>query len=537
MTPAPSKSKAGRRIVLLWLLLASVAALLRVALALHPGLWVDELFSLAMATGHSLEHPANEANAALGDFIEPPDPQPASKFRAYLEHDTPPAGLSRVIRAVQLSDTSPPLYYLVLNVWTRIFGSSDAALHLFSVVCALACLPLLWFLGFDLGGERTAWASCVFFTFSPVALYYAAEGRMYSLTWFIAIFLVWATLALSTRGPRPHLLILWVLSAGSGLLTHYFLAFVLAACVAWMLFYPNKMSRLHWAGLIAIAVLLVFPWYLHLPESLSRWRVTGGWLNHPLTWKAAIVNPVKLVWSYLSVSGIWGGSRGDIPALGVYAFLLLLALRLGIGRLFIERWRLVWLWVLGSTLGPVVFDLLRGTDSSSIARYALPGLPAGILLLAMGTSMLPRKAYAAFLILLPLIWLPGVRKIYLEPRRYWEPLQQVASHLNAWAEPQDLIIVHSIPSGVLGVARYLEAPTPIASWVVQLKQRRIPDDMYKIIAFRRRVALAMIHDLGEPSPAQEWLSQHWKLERDWKVEHSDPKVSKNEVLYFVRELP
>jgi hypothetical protein len=53
------------------LLLCITAALLRVALAVQPGLWADEIFSLAMATGHSLEHPAADADPSLGDFVEP----------------------------------------------------------------------------------------------------------------------------------------------------------------------------------------------------------------------------------------------------------------------------------------------------------------------------------------------------------------------------------------------------------------------------------------------------------------------------------
>jgi hypothetical protein len=88
--------------VMLLGLLVSGATLLRVLLALHLGLWVDEIFSLAMATEHSLEHPANAANPALGDYVEPPDPTPPSVFRRYLEHDASPAGPSRVIRAVPL---------------------------------------------------------------------------------------------------------------------------------------------------------------------------------------------------------------------------------------------------------------------------------------------------------------------------------------------------------------------------------------------------------------------------------------------------
>ena len=41
-------------LVLGLILLVAVGA--RTALALRPGLWIDEIFSLAMATGHSLEH-------------------------------------------------------------------------------------------------------------------------------------------------------------------------------------------------------------------------------------------------------------------------------------------------------------------------------------------------------------------------------------------------------------------------------------------------------------------------------------------------
>src|SRR5690349_5105633 len=52
-------------------ILLLLAAALRVWVALQPGLWVDEIFSIAIATGHSLEHPAAVADPALGDYVEP----------------------------------------------------------------------------------------------------------------------------------------------------------------------------------------------------------------------------------------------------------------------------------------------------------------------------------------------------------------------------------------------------------------------------------------------------------------------------------
>src|SRR6202008_307351 len=91
-------------------LLLVVATALRIQAASRPGLWADEIFSLAMATGHSLEHPARDADPALGG-------QTRQHFRRYAEQAQRPAGPGRVVRAVLLSDTSPPFYYLLLNLW------------------------------------------------------------------------------------------------------------------------------------------------------------------------------------------------------------------------------------------------------------------------------------------------------------------------------------------------------------------------------------------------------------------------------------
>ena len=206
---------------------------LRIAAALRPGLWADEIFSLAMATGHSLEHPAAVADAARGDFVEGREPRPAAELRQYAEHDARPAGIGRVVRAVLLSDTSPPAYYVLLNWWTRAFGTGDAALRLFSVWCSMLALPLVWLLGRKLGGTRAAWAAALLFAFSPVAIDYSVEGRMYALLWPLTLGLGCLTLRLSQPG-APWAAVGWVAVGAVALLTHYFFAFVWLACVAWL---------------------------------------------------------------------------------------------------------------------------------------------------------------------------------------------------------------------------------------------------------------------------------------------------------------
>ncbi len=156
------------RTALTGVLIFGVCALIRIALVDRHGLWADEFFSLAMATGHSLEHPADRAEPAFEDFVEAPRALPPAAYSRYLEHGVPPGSPRRVVRAVLLSDTNPPLYYLLLYGWTRALGTGDAVLRLFSVLCSLACFPVLWSLARRFGGGGAAVSTCILFAVSPL---------------------------------------------------------------------------------------------------------------------------------------------------------------------------------------------------------------------------------------------------------------------------------------------------------------------------------------------------------------------------------
>jgi hypothetical protein len=109
------------------------------------------------------------------------------------------------------------------------------------------------------------------------------------------------------------------------------------------------------------------------------------------------------------------------------------------------------------------------------------------------------------LVLLLLTWIPGLRDVFAHRVRAGEPYRLAAARTAAWAEPGDLVIVHSIPSGVLGVARYFHADVPIAAWVGQLGLRHMPGDLAALLAGRKRVALIRIHEVGAPAPEETWL--------------------------------
>lgn len=493
-------------------LLLGAAMILRIVLALQPGVWGDEIFSLAMATGHSLEHPAAEARPSLGDFVQPPAVAPSSSFRRYVTSEDPAAGPGRTIRAVLLSDTNPPLYYVLLNAWTRLVGTGDQALRFFSLLWAALALPLLWRLGRDLGDRSVGWTAMVLYAWSPVSVFYSIEGRMYSMVWCLATALAWLTLGLVRDGATPLRLTAWVLVAVAGLYTHYFFAFAALACGLWMLLWPGRPSRGVALALAAVTAVTVAPWYAQVPGSLGRWRVTGAWLSEPLHWPELATRPLELAWSLLAGGSQWGGSPivdGGLAAL--YALLALWLLRGGrLRTLFSPDRRLVWLWVTAAVLGPWAFDLVRHTGASRIPRYVLGGLPAAMLLVAFAVQPLLCRARAAFVGLVLLGWTAGLAPIVRQPARPGAVYGALASELEHRVRPDGVVLVHSVPSGVIALSRALTRELPFLVWIEPLGLRET-DDLPALLRGRRQVALVQVHNIGLASSAQRWLLEHGRL--------------------------
>ena len=523
---------------------------IRLGLLTRHGLWVDEVFSIAMATGHSLEHPADNADPSLGDYVEHPGAVPSSIYAAYASHDdvvAPPAGPGRVVRAVSLSDTSPPGYYILLHYWTRALGTSDAALRAFSVFWAAACFPLMWSMARQLGGRFARVPTCLLYALAPLSVTYSTEGRMYSLVWFLAAAAMWLALRFNRRGASWWSLALWVAVGAAGALTHYFFVFVWLAAFAWLMLHPGRVSHASLVAAAGLIVALAVPWYLRIPESLSNWRVTGDWLRI-LPRKYSFPKALwRLVWSFVAVdTELWlrtglvtkMHARVTTPLLFI-AIMLAAAWRLR-GRMFLSpRWQLMWLCAGGAVVGTLLFDLVMGTYAIAVPRYAIAGLPAALLLAGSAIGSLPRLPRLGFTALVVLFYAAGVRQIYMSPFRTYQPWRQHAQVIAREAGAGDVVIVHSIPSGVVTTARYIEEarersprggpPVEMASWVGQLGRRRVPQDIEALTAARERVFFFRMHAIGEPSPELDWLDANAKRVSRRKIHES----TDGELIVFV----
>jgi uncharacterized membrane protein len=86
------------------------------------------------------------------------------------------------IPGVLRKDGSPPLYYMLLNVWMGVVGGDgESRTHALSLLCATLTIPCGWWLGRRIFGERAGWATAALCATLPFLTYYAQETRMYAL--------------------------------------------------------------------------------------------------------------------------------------------------------------------------------------------------------------------------------------------------------------------------------------------------------------------------------------------------------------------
>jgi predicted membrane-bound mannosyltransferase len=174
-------------------------------------------------------------------------------------------------------DGSPPLYYLLLHVWIGWFGDSERATHVLSLLPALACIPLAFWLARSLFGRSAGWICAALATVDPYLTYYGQETRMYTFAAFFSLVATAAFVRGVIEGRRRWLAVL-VVSLDLLLYTHNWgLFFCIGLAAATVVFARERWREAVVAG--AAVALLYAPW---VPTLLYQARHTGApWAMRP----------------------------------------------------------------------------------------------------------------------------------------------------------------------------------------------------------------------------------------------------------------
>jgi mannosyltransferase len=127
------------------------------------------------------------------------------------------------------SESTPPLYYVLIWPWSRIFGTSEAGMRSLSALAGTATVPVAYLVGRTmLRGRAGGLVVAALVSVAPVLVWYSQEARSYSLFVFLgALSLLYFARALDE--PTPANLWLWALFSALAFATHYFAGFLVLA--------------------------------------------------------------------------------------------------------------------------------------------------------------------------------------------------------------------------------------------------------------------------------------------------------------------
>jgi len=303
-------------------------------------------------------------------------------FAAVLAQHLPLEIITKVAK-----DTSPPLYYLFLHFWMRLFGTSEIAIRTLSFSFFLLTCFFIYLIGKKLFGQKTGVLAATLSLVNPFLFHYAFEGRMYAL------------LALTcTASIYFYLRKSWfwyVMVTLAALYTHHFALLVVAVQGIWFLIsvFQKRVkffSKSFWAFL-AVG-LFYLPW---LPALYYQTKLveSGFWLAKP--------NLRSLMDLFLSFT--IGGEAKTLKLKIILGLLLtLLGLRQWAKKKRATRCLLIW------CLAPIILTFIVSLLGQSIFfdRYLLLVIPPLMLLLASNLRKV-KKVPLGLLILAVAIFLLG----------------------------------------------------------------------------------------------------------------------------------
>ncbi len=362
-------------------------------------------------------------------------------------------------------DIHPPLYYLVLHSWIRVFGPGVVSVRLLSVLLGTAAIPLLYAAGRRLAGHRGGMLAGLLLAISPFHIFYSQEVRMYGLVTLLGVAAFYFTTLWEARNGRPGIgaWLGYVLAAMAALCTAYYAAFLLLALNLYMLSRWLRARRSlrepsarpaprlsTWLGAQLAVLLLCLPWIWYAGGKLLTYvRFKVGVEGDPS------FGPLVYLVRHLAAFD-WGHAEGMLAEWWWVGLLPLIILLLGLGY---SLWRrhsdgggatgpdLAYALPLGIVAVIVAcgfaINLVLPFNPPRSERLLLVALPAYLVLFATGLLALGRTkrwlatATTGLFVLLALVSLVC---FYATPRYRSDDYRPLVERVRALGLPGDAVL-------------------------------------------------------------------------------------------------
>lgn len=372
-----------------------------------------------------------------------------------------------------IGDFHPPGWFAILWIWGQLFGFSEIAVRLPSVILGVTTVWLTYLLGKQLFNKKVALFASLLLAIAPLHVYYSQEARMY----------VFAAFAVTSSFYFLNGLILKKSWAGLGYITS--LVLVLYSDYLAYLVIPAQFIYLIWVKKLRRDILVNFlisglafiPWLGIFPAQLQTGINTAsnlpGWAQVVgSSFKDLFLIPVKTFFGritfsdkifYIIISGFVGGVFGVLFIYGLKK--IDSATKLLISWIFI----------------PLILSFLISFFVPVLAYFRMIFiLPAFYLILGKSLESLSRKISLSIFIIICLISFSSLMAYYLNPKFQREDWKGAVKFVSDNLDNQTAVIFENS-----------EIPAPVRYYRDNLSgfEPGLSDDLVSNLGDKRRVFL------------------------------------------------
>lgn len=295
-------------------------------------------------------------------------------------------------------DFHPPLYYLVLRVWTSFFGTSEIALRMPSIFFGIATIYVVYLIGKKLISSKVGILASLLLATSGLHIYYSQEARMYSMSTLLVSLLIFSQVKIIKEKGRVGDWLLFSIILGFTGMTDYLPLFVLPAI--WIFGILTKQNFTWWKKFLMSHIILIaldlawFPVFIkQLTSGITSINSSPAWVNvlGKFSLKDTLLIPVKFAIGRISFDNklIYG-----VFVTIILSIFLLLILK---SKKVFQKTLLIYLWA----IIPLVISLLVSLKIPVLNYFRfLFVLPAVYLIISFGIISLSKKWQAIVIVLI-----------------------------------------------------------------------------------------------------------------------------------------
>ncbi len=194
---------------------------------------------------------------------------------------------------IGLLDNTPPLFNIMLKIWTSLFGTGLSSVRLLPVLIGTSLLPVIYLLAKRLGGQKAGLAAAALAALNPMLVYYSQELRAYSLVFLLSALSYLSYIMLKERCTLSRAS-LYTLVSALMLYSHMYSILILLSQSIDIIFSSiSRERKSRMILLLSVPSILFLPWLLQLPSIISQ--ATFTWIPRP-----ALHMPITLLYDLSS---------------------------------------------------------------------------------------------------------------------------------------------------------------------------------------------------------------------------------------------